>query len=485
MKIKPALFFAHRWLGIGMCLLFALWFASGIVMMYVEYPELTEEERIENLSSLEFSQVTIEPSTALGLVNADSELTNLKLINILGRPAYEFGFISDFQSIVFADNGEIFSGLGKASALDAVRHSGFFHPDYPLEYDALIDIDQWTLSTGLNSSRPLHRIKLNDEAGTIVYVSEKSGQLVRDTNRREKFWNWLGSTIHWIYPTQLRRDVDLWIQVIIVLSLLGIFSVITGGVIGFMRIRISKPYRGTNVSPYHGIMKLHHIFGLLSLIFVSTFMFSGLMSMAPWGIFDSNNSQSIQVERYSGFRSLNRNELPNSTTMQSQAGIKELHWQSIAGEPYLVSVRSPNEISVQFNNSSSKNHSMTLLGKVAESIPNLLPDSKLLSLDLVQTYDDYYYSRHNRYRPLPVYRAKFDDDEGTWYHIYLNSGTVVNRLTSANRTERWIYNGLHSLDFRLLLEHRPLWDIVVISLSLLGLLFSITSIIIGWRRLVQ
>ena len=47
---KRYLFLFHRWFGIAMCLLIALWFASGVIMMYVEYPELTEEERLAMLS---------------------------------------------------------------------------------------------------------------------------------------------------------------------------------------------------------------------------------------------------------------------------------------------------------------------------------------------------------------------------------------------------------------------------------------------------
>ena len=108
-----------------------------------------------------------------------------------------------------------------------------------------------------------------------------------------------------------------------------------------------------------------------------------------------------------------------------------------------------------------------------------------MSLELISEYDNYYYSRHNRFRPLPVYRAKFDDEESTWFHIDLNTGEVVNRLTQATRLERWIYNGLHSLDFMVLWQRRPLWDAVVIFLSILGLVFSLTSVVIGWRRLVK
>jgi uncharacterized iron-regulated membrane protein len=36
----------HRWLGIAFCLLFAMWFATGMVMHFVPFPALTEAERV-------------------------------------------------------------------------------------------------------------------------------------------------------------------------------------------------------------------------------------------------------------------------------------------------------------------------------------------------------------------------------------------------------------------------------------------------------
>ena len=37
----------HRWTGIFACLLMLLWFASGMVMLFVGYPKLTPWERLE------------------------------------------------------------------------------------------------------------------------------------------------------------------------------------------------------------------------------------------------------------------------------------------------------------------------------------------------------------------------------------------------------------------------------------------------------
>src|SRR5690606_7408834 len=120
--------------------------------------------------------------------------------------------------------------------------------------------------------------------------------------------------------------------------------------------------------------------------------------------------------------------------------------------------------------------------KITRNLPAMLPESNIVPLTTLQEYDDYYYSRHNRYRPIPAYRVRFDDSESTWYHVDLNTGQVVSRHTDGSRLARWLYNGLHSLDFSFLIKHGLLWDVTVILLSLFGLVFSVTSVVIGWRR---
>jgi uncharacterized iron-regulated membrane protein len=47
-----ALVILHRYLGIAIGLLMAVWFVSGIVMMYVGFPRLTEAERVRALAPI-------------------------------------------------------------------------------------------------------------------------------------------------------------------------------------------------------------------------------------------------------------------------------------------------------------------------------------------------------------------------------------------------------------------------------------------------
>jgi len=484
-KFKPLLYWTHRWLGIATCLLFASWFASGIIMMYVEYPALTEEERLTNLPPLNLEQVSLTPFEASAALSSARIFSAVKLTSVLGRPAFEFRGLDDRVSLVFADTGRKVGGLSEESALVAAAMSGFSRTDSKQAYDELIEMDQWSISASLNAYRPLHRVNLNDAEGRVVYVSDNTGQVVLDTTRKERFWNWLGAVVHWIYPLQLRKNTALWVDVIVYLSLAGIISVITGGIIGFMRIRIRKAYWGQNYSPYKGWMKWHHVLGLFVLVFVFTFIFSGLMSMGPWGIFNSPTSSLEQINRYRGNDSLRLSNLPMPEWSEPSLGVKEVQWHQIQRSPYYSLIKSQEDKEIRFSNDAAQNTSLILLAKISEAIPFLLPDAKLESIEFIDEPDNYYYARRDNYRSFPVYRAKFDDPESTWYHIDLNTGEVINRVTNAGRWERWLFNGLHSLDFQVLLRNRPVWDLLVIFLSLLGFVFSLTAIVVGWRRLVS
>ena len=77
----------------------------------------------------------------------------------------------------------------------------------------------------------------------------------------------------------------------------------------------------------------------------------------------------------------------------------------------------------------------------------------------------------------------FDDPHATWVHIDPHTGAVLGRTDSHRRTSRWLFSMLHSWDWLPLLERRPLWDVLLIVLSLGGAVMSVTGVVMGWRRL--
>jgi uncharacterized iron-regulated membrane protein len=486
LRIKRTLFLVHRWFGVAMCLLFALWFATGIIMMYVEYPELTEEERLAALAPLDFRSVSVPVGAAVTAAAPLGDVTTIALSTIGLRPAYRVRDDAGGISVVYADDGTRFTGHSPASAVAAAQHSGFAVKGPLATYDRTVDVDQWTVSAALDEHRPLHRVTIGDERGTVVYVSNTTGQIARDTDRAERAWNWLGSTIHWIYPFQLRRHVGVWTNLLIYLSVAGLVSVATGAVIGILRLRLTARYRGTDASPYHGAAKLHHVLGLVCLAFLSTFIFSGLMSMTPWGLFDSASSEAEQIHRYThGANEVSPWPAIDWESLPANDAVKEVEWRRIAGGAYVVVSRSADAREVVVDGAVGTEALQHLRVRIESAAASLIPGAAIVSAAPVEEYDDYYYSRHNRYRPLPAYRVTFDDPEATWFYVDWSTGAVVLRYTTATRVQRWLYNGLHSLDFAALLRRGVVWDVVVIVLSLCGFVFAATSVVVGWRRVAR
>ena len=96
---------------------------------------------------------------------------------------------------------------------------------------------------------------------------------------------------------------------------------------------------------------------------------------------------------------------------------------------------------------------------------------------------DAYYRGGDQERALPVLRVKFGDPDRTWVYIDPRTSQLVGRFTRLGRVERWLYHGLHSLDFPFWSYNGPLWKAVMIALNLGGAMLSAIGVYIGFKRL--
>ena len=104
---------------------------------------------------------------------------------------------------------------------------------------------------------------------------------------------------------------------------------------------------------------------------------------------------------------------------------------------------------------------------------------------LVNEEDAYYYSRQRRRFEevvLPVYRVILNDDEQTRYYLDPNTGALLQRADSTDRWRRWLFSGLHRLDFTAWMRSRPFRDIMMWLTLLGGLAVSVTGVYLAIRR---
>ncbi|MCK1369041.1 PepSY domain-containing protein [Bradyrhizobium sp. 62] len=469
-----AIVLLHRWLGMAFCLLFAMWFATGIVMHFVPFPSLTEAERFAGLVPLDRVETTIAVADAVA-ASAIADATRIRLIQRSDGPVYVVSGPSRAGAVLAAhgvDASVASSDLALAIARDHARSRGLDAARVAIV--ARADYDQWNVPNGFDRHRPLFRVALGDSAGTEVYVSSLTGEIVLDTTRSERTWNLVGSVLHWIYPTVLRSNWSLWDRVVWTLSLLALIAALLGAVLGLARI---KPRSGLIGSPYRGWHALHHLIGLAAMVFVLSWIFSGWLSMDHGRLFSRGQLTSAESSvmnaspNWAAAASLDRQPVsPLAREIEWFAFNGTLYRRDrtgLAGQTLIKAGDAPRDgptgsLDVQ------EVQGLTARLAAGCGAPSVLADN-----------DDY--PAQSNVPGAPVYRSYCGD---LWFDIDGADGNLLQRLDSSRRAYRWFYGALHTLDFPVLLARPLLRDGLVVGLCTLGLLFSITGIVIGWRRLV-
>ena len=484
-------FLLHRYLGIALGLVLLVWCVSGIVMMYVQYPELTPADEVGTLETLDLGGCCVMPA---GLSEAETaSFDGLRVEMLAGRPVLRASRTREQRYWDLASGaplGNIDAGQASAVAASYAAVAGL-EAYSPV---GVIERDQWTVYGAYDPKRPLHKFAAGDSAGTEWYVSGTTGEIVQVTTASVRFWNWLGAVPHWLYPTVLRQHTGLWSQVVIWLTILGTFLTVFGVYIGVKQL---KTRRSGRYSPYRGVSLWHHYSGLFFGLLTLTWLVSGFFSMNPWGALESRSfvpeherlrAGELLIDRawIDGLAAL-RGRLPQDTV--------RLEGHVVGGQQFLVAWdRSGGRERVDLPGVAAGDSTYTAGGSspgltadtrrelraVLAAAPALLrPDAEVAEAGWLESADAYYYSHHD-IRDFPVYRIVYADGE----RFYLDALTaeVTYAVDASRRLYRWLHYGLHRGDFALIRE-RPVWDLVLLVLLAGVTVGSFTGTWIGMRRL--
>lgn len=489
--LKAALVWLHKWLGVTLALLFLMWFVSGIVLYFVPYPNLGQMERLSALPPLPTDGGPLltadEAASRAGLKFSEARLgmwNGQAVWRLLAGSKPAWVAVDARKSEVL----DVLEVLAPADASAAAPIAQAFSGRKAQSVE-MLERDQWTVPQGLDPYRPLFKVALDGGDGLELYVSAGSREVVRDTRRAERFWNWLGAVPHWIYPTVLRQFPKAWNQVVVWLSIPGIVLALTGVVLGVWQLFLNRhrwiPYRKF-------WMRWHHMVGLTAGVVTVTWIFSGLMSMNPFGVFSPRGE--LRAERAAWAGQAARPSLgPSDALAAAAAGgvhAREMEIFSVGGQAW-YRLRSADGQMLVRADGDAQAEAMKALPEdlIRKTLGGLRPDAGQASVELLTQLDDQYYRRagdkaeEQLRRPLPVWRASWDD--GTAIYADAASGRIVLRVDESRRWQRVLYNGLHSFDFAPLLARPWLRDLLVVGLSLFGIGLCITSLVVAWRVIVS
>ncbi len=454
-----------------MCLLFAMWFASGIVMMYWGFPEIGADQRLARAESLKPETIGMSPDTAWGQPAQPPDSARLTMLD--GRPVYRFRS-GRSRRIVYADTGEMVRSVSPELAL-RIAAAWTRLPASDAKLDAtLTDADQWTVSGEYRALRPL--LKYSWPTGEAAYVSAQTAEVVQYTTRASRLAAYFGAIPHWLYWTPLRKNGQAWNKVVVWSSGIGAGVSFPGLIVGIWTYSVRKRV------PYQGQKRWHMIFGLAFGVFACTWAFSGLLSMEPFAWFFGSTESVFVVEASlrGGVLDLSAFDAPAAALEQARLNVKELEFALFGDQPYYIaheSTRNSRIVPVHGNPAAEFDRAR-ILGLVSGAIqPDRIVESRVIT-----QYDAYYLDRHHQH-PLPALFVRLTDARGSMFYIDPKTAHIVEAYDHRSRWNRWLYHGLHSWNLPWLYRNRPAWDIMVIALLAGGAALSVTAVILGLQLL--
>jgi hypothetical protein len=230
--------------------------------------------------------------------------------------------------------------------------------------------------------------------------------------------------------------------------------------------------------------------GLFFGIIACTWAFSGMMSMDPFPSLSASNLPTPGGGASHIPEAMNPDDLaleafaaksPQQALRQAGAmKVRRLDFVSFQKEPVYIAVediRHERQIPVNAPPRAEFDRARIVGIVTKASQPDGLAESAVLD-----KYDAYYLDR-NHALPLPVLYFRVKDKYSSRFYIDPRTAQIVGGYSSEGWSERWLYHALHSVNFPLLYNYRPAWDIVVLFLMLAGATLSITSVVIGWKFL--
>jgi hypothetical protein len=474
----------HRVLGLVLFAFVLVWFISGFVMLFSTFPRVDAARKTQALARLD--PAAIDPALLQFVETAPARaqiemLPNGPIARRIDGTVQTFRAGATLTSLVSPIEARLvaMAYVARGNALLQVE---------PRACWSVEKADQWTLGNAIQPRFPLLACSFANSAADQVYVSLVTGEVVQHTTSNSRLLAWTGSIPHWIYPAFLRRQREVWRWVVIVLGSLACGLSVMGWWLGWrLRQTMSRPVRKP-VSRAFAWKRWHARIGLWGGPLIATWALSGALSLNPfhWSTGPSATTAEMVRYRLGSQSSPIQRTVPLVTALRACSErfvVKRITLDWMGGHPlFRCTVDGNPEVFVPG----------TGAAEVISSVPEAwmvdawtaLADSlEKPRVTLLREPDAYHYPSHFEPDPvLPAYRVEWRDPRILLY-VDAHSGDLVRRYELSGRAERWLYHGLHSFDFPVLLQYPRLRWLLILTGLALGLLAVVTGTLVSLRRL--
>jgi len=497
--MKRLLFLIHRWSGVVLALLMLLWFVSGLVIVYSSQMTQNRAQQWARAESLlpeagwlslgeawqRSSAGRAELASGKREQTGEISIHEARLVRQAGSPVWLIEDSRGQRIALSANDGDV-RKVSPEEAVSIAEQWVIAGGEASVTVRYVETLENPSILRNQEALKPFHRIALAGQAGGELLISERTGEVVHASTRLERGMYWAGNWLHLFRFLDLAGLGEKRVDVLLWLAAGAFVATLTGLIVGWLRWRPGLFGKGTyaegRVHPYKvSWFRWHFWAGLLGGALVFTWTLSAYLNGNPWQIFSPANPNRAEMASYVGkaLPAAMRDWHPEQSAAVSPE-VVELAWRHLGGESVLLACqrdgqRFPLAAGVSRFSEAS----------VSKAAQRLVGSFEVADLALQTEYDSYYYPRHGRGlvdRPLPVLRVALADDAGTRVYVDPQDGRLLLRQDQSRRVYRWLWSALHHWDFGWLYL-RPVWDVWMLTWIGFGLVLSVTSLVLAWRRL--
>jgi hypothetical protein len=464
----------HRWVGVVLSAMFAVWFFSGGVMSFVPFPVLTAADRTAQSEPIDLSRLHVAPAEASRLMGLKS---GLRLVSVGGVPVYVGRGLDGRDSAWSGETGEPVSPVTVAQAGEIASRFGSAPA---VRADGPIDYDQWIINDRFDPLRPFYRVRLSDGLRTELYVSARSGEVAHRTRGFERGWNWVGTVLHWVYFVPFRKNFHAWDRSMWFLGLIAVMTTVAGVSLGLIRTTKTLRSKRPAVSPFRGFLRWHHILGLMAGLFVLGWIVSGWFTNDDGTLFSDGSATAAQIRAYEGVSDRADAATISIADLHRLTPASTIAFRTVAGRAIAAAGGSgPARVAVA--------------GFTGAAIYPRLP-AELLAEAVQRTWPKAESSRVSTASPDSVY-AKAEHLQGDTVQVDLSgsaerrvfidavSGDISAVLNGSREVYDWVCYAVHTFNYPGLSSRPALRRSILLVPLTLGFCFSLTGVVIGIRRL--
>lgn len=471
----------HKISGIALCLIFTIWFFSGIMLIFTGFPRFKKAEafdRLQTFTPASIKDIAFPENLPQGGLTI--EMRNNKAVYIINKKSGKT--IYDAHAL---------DSLAKPTREACIATAQQLVNAPILKIEERADVDIWTPRKSYISLLPFYKVYFNDRNKTQVYVSVQNGEIIQKTTRATRISAYLGAIPHYAIFNYLSIKHPVWKSVLIALIITGFIVSLSGIIVGFVRMRRGKGFKG--ITPFKNPWyKWHHLAGIFFGIFALTFTISAYVLQEGVPQWIAKDKVKIDYAKKWEGKKIKRHAYETSFPallryVSHLNGVKQIEFSSLFGKPcYAIYSNSYAEKSVVLCESDSVRLLKAIPTEEIIKYAHAVFDSiGIKSISSQNKHDLYYTYTQMGSHPLPVYRVELQDANRSVVFIAPLTGEITYILDNENRAQSWLFSALHTFNIGWLNRHATIRQILLCMVCLAGIIISVSGIVLSAKWIAR